>query len=389
MNKLHDTLTNMHEPLTASERDTMKAQLGEYMAHMPIRSGQRASQKQNFFSLHYRVTTVFVALALVLTGGAGLTYASTDALPGDTLYFVKEARESVQAAFIQDDVARAEFAIERAHRRLQEIEQLAARGTLDEKREAVVVARAQTSRERAHDRLVQLQDRHPDETQALSFALEAGFDVRLNALTQPRPETPERINERRARIARTLGAREEHAGIAARARESAPAPMAVTAEMTVSAENDTAALFGTEMAVRTPEPTPLSAADEAHTPVRTAGFTPLVRAIEKQQEQLQKLLVTATEKERKRIEAVLEAAAQFNAQAVHGDAEAARKLLRVLHATRVEIETGTTITPPLPPAPLPTRIETQTQEPTEETIQSASPTRAPQPLRFETETHIR
>ena len=404
MNKLHDTLKNMHEPLTQSERDTMHAHLREYMAHTPIRSAQPTppiSPRTRFFALHYRATAVFVALALVVTSGAGLAYASTDALPGDALYGVKLAREGVQAALIQGDVARAEFAVERAHTRLQEIEQLAARGTLTDEREARTTKRAEESQARAQTQIDALVAQQPAEAAALSFTLTAGVDARLAALTQPRTEAPEAVNAQRARIARALGAVDERAYGAHAARvhtsasapemlatfesASAPALMAVTADVSLDAHDTQRSAMVFETAV-VQEASP-------------GEYASLSRAIAKQYEALEALHETATDEDRLRIEEALTRVVQFNAQAVHGDAKAARELLRFLHTTRVEIETGATIAPPLPFAPtlpMPTDMPVLVPHPLEaleEPEESAPPTRAPQPLpvhlELQTETQAR
>lgn len=62
-----------------------------------------------------------VALVAVLGGG---TLASRDALPGDTLYGVKRAAESISLALTFDEDAKARRHLQLAATRLQEIEQL-------------------------------------------------------------------------------------------------------------------------------------------------------------------------------------------------------------------------------------------------------------------------
>lgn len=61
--------------------------------------------------------------ALVITGGS-VVAASTDSLPGQTLYAVKTAVENVQLAFTPSDVGKAKLLASFADRRVSEIERL-------------------------------------------------------------------------------------------------------------------------------------------------------------------------------------------------------------------------------------------------------------------------
>ncbi len=69
-----------------------------------------------------------VAVLIVLVGGAGGTVAaSSDSLPGDTLYPVKTATERVQGFFMFGDEAKANFYMKIAERRLHEMQVLQSR----------------------------------------------------------------------------------------------------------------------------------------------------------------------------------------------------------------------------------------------------------------------
>ena len=69
--------------------------------------------------------TLIVVLALVLAGGGGIVYASTDSLPGSPLYGVKRATEQVQLFLTPAGTGRAELHLEFAQRRLEEVQALA------------------------------------------------------------------------------------------------------------------------------------------------------------------------------------------------------------------------------------------------------------------------
>jgi len=94
------------------------------------------------FSLRPLVTvaaTLIVVLALVLAGGGGIVYASTDSLPGSPLYGVKRATEQVQLFLAPMGTGRAELHIRFAQRRLEEVQALAeTKGKVDEETLAAI-----------------------------------------------------------------------------------------------------------------------------------------------------------------------------------------------------------------------------------------------------------
>jgi hypothetical protein len=94
------------------------------------------------FSLRPLVTvaaTLIVVLALVLAGGGGIVYASTDSLPGSPLYGVKRATEQVQLFLTPMGMGRAELHIRFAQRRLEEVQALAeTEGKVDEETLAAI-----------------------------------------------------------------------------------------------------------------------------------------------------------------------------------------------------------------------------------------------------------
>jgi hypothetical protein len=94
------------------------------------------------FSLRPLVTvaaTLIVVLALVLAGGGGIVYASTDSLPGSPLYGVKRATEQVQLFLTPMGTGRAELHIRFAQRRLEEVQALAeTKGQVDEETLAAI-----------------------------------------------------------------------------------------------------------------------------------------------------------------------------------------------------------------------------------------------------------
>ena len=81
------------------------------------------------------------ALALVLMLGAGTSYAAQSALPGDALYGVKiNVDEGLEGALATTPAAQASWNTERAARRLQEAETLAAEGKLNSSTESTLTS---------------------------------------------------------------------------------------------------------------------------------------------------------------------------------------------------------------------------------------------------------
>ncbi len=68
---------------------------------------------------------LFLAVGLVLGGGAGLAYAAQGSLPAEPLYAVKLVTEDLQLAFAGDPAAKVDVLTELAGRRVQEMVALA------------------------------------------------------------------------------------------------------------------------------------------------------------------------------------------------------------------------------------------------------------------------
>jgi hypothetical protein len=125
--------------LTAEEKAGVRAYLSALVEAMPVRTVRTGAaprgQRQGIspFSLFTRrFMPVFgLVLAASLAVG-GVSYAAEGSLPGDALYPVKVAvNEEVRAAAAITPKAKAEWEAERAMRRLEEAERLAAKERLD------------------------------------------------------------------------------------------------------------------------------------------------------------------------------------------------------------------------------------------------------------------
>ena len=88
------------------------------------------------------MVSVIVIIALVVTGGAGVSVVADNSLPGDALYAVKiNINEGFRSALAVGAEAEARLAAKLADRRLQEAEQLAVRGRLNAETAMVIKER--------------------------------------------------------------------------------------------------------------------------------------------------------------------------------------------------------------------------------------------------------
>lgn len=120
------------EALSSEEREQIRRELRYFMAEHPVRSPRPAFSLGFFTSYSFRrVASGAVAFSLVLSVGVGTSYAAEGALPGDVLYPVKvTVNETVAGALAISPTAKARWNVERATRRLEEAETLAASGRL-------------------------------------------------------------------------------------------------------------------------------------------------------------------------------------------------------------------------------------------------------------------
>ncbi len=127
-----------------ASRERMRGHLSEYTKLRPIRVREaqqawhhyRFARFATFFSSHIRPMPVIAAVLIVAISG-GTVAASESALPGDILYLVKvHVIEEVQATLAITPKARADWAVARAERRLEEAAALALAGNLNDKTRA-------------------------------------------------------------------------------------------------------------------------------------------------------------------------------------------------------------------------------------------------------------
>lgn len=137
MKNLQDILNRIPlKPLQKEEKNAMRTRLIDFMNVHPSLSTKRPALSSFFFemfSVRLLANALPAALVLALVVGGSISFAAEGALPGDLLYPVKvSVNESVRGAIAISSEAKTEWNSELIERRLQEAEELANEGKLDE-----------------------------------------------------------------------------------------------------------------------------------------------------------------------------------------------------------------------------------------------------------------
>src|SRR3989344_5059718 len=137
MENLFEKISRISKSIRLNEEEKARTRenLIEFMKYHPVRNveNERHIQQRSYiispFYLFMLKPIPIVALAVVLLLG-GISGAAANTLPGDTLYPVKIASESVVTAFAFSPEKKAERNIALAERRLEEGETLTPQGKL-------------------------------------------------------------------------------------------------------------------------------------------------------------------------------------------------------------------------------------------------------------------
>lgn len=155
MNQFQSQLNKAkHSVRFAPERKAaLRHKLAAYMSLRPTNA------RQGVWHLHFnRLTYIPALMILLVVVGAGAAVAAGTSLPGSPLYVVKtHVNEPVRGALISDDYTRAAYEAELAARRVEEANQLATQGKLNEQIEAQLTTSLDNHVRHIGDRVDQLQ----------------------------------------------------------------------------------------------------------------------------------------------------------------------------------------------------------------------------------------
>lgn len=132
MNDIKDIFANLRQDLelTSEERSLMRSEL-ERLTNAP--ATVMVAVPSPFAFLFDPPKAFAFALLVLIIGGGSTSLAATGSLPGDTLYGVKlGVNERLERALAVSSEAKADVEVRHAQERLQEVELLAAKGSVDE-----------------------------------------------------------------------------------------------------------------------------------------------------------------------------------------------------------------------------------------------------------------
>ncbi|MEK7628548.1 MAG: DUF5667 domain-containing protein [Patescibacteria group bacterium] len=176
--------------LHAGERAHMRATLIAHIESAHPANAPVPSPWPYTFFMHgatHRTLAVLLIVGLVFGTGAATTYASQDALPGETLYSLKTVSEELRAVLARTPVAKAIVATERAHRRLAEAAILAGRGTLNDAVDERLTQAFDDQAREAEGHIAEVETTDTQEAESLRFELVAGMEAQEHALVAATP----------------------------------------------------------------------------------------------------------------------------------------------------------------------------------------------------------
>ncbi len=122
-------LKKLLEPLQNIKADSLWIENNKHKlrAYMSIHPKPKKATLTQWVRIHLLRSAVAFAVIVFCIVTTGVSFASQESLPGDTLFPVKRGLESIQSVFIFSTSARADFEVKRASKRLEEIASLSVR----------------------------------------------------------------------------------------------------------------------------------------------------------------------------------------------------------------------------------------------------------------------
>lgn len=129
--------------LSEKEKDTLRYRIEQFISYNPIRSEVHVPKKTFYFSIFtfkaLGKAVSLVLIALIVVGGSGVSYASTDSLPGDKLYNVKiNVNEKIEEKLAFSTEAKVVVQRQQVERRLTEAQKLVEKKDLSPEKKEIV-----------------------------------------------------------------------------------------------------------------------------------------------------------------------------------------------------------------------------------------------------------
>lgn len=294
--------------MDSASREHIRMLLSEYTQMRPFRTQTSASTSRSTFG-SFLATHIhpmpFIAAVLIVVVSGGTVAAAEGTLPGDILYPVKvHFTEETRAVLTTTPKARADWAVARAERRLEEAAMLALEGRLDDAVRAEIDTNLDEHMKSAGESRQQLEDGKSDASE-VERNIGAVRIARANILNR---------EKRTARVATV--ARTERAGDAT----------AMTMQMAAPVETEQQEQVATE------EPETVWRGQRTAAKVRIGAATKFL-------DRSNRIGTTTQEKARQRLQAATEAFSTGDDDAARGNNEEASTSFNSALEVATEIET--------------------------------------------------
>lgn len=129
--------------LSEKEKENLRYRISEFVSFNPIRGKNPTIRKSFYFSVftlrNLSKGLAMVLVAILVVGGTGVSYASTDSLPGDKLYTVKvNVNEKIEEKLAFTTEAKVVVQTQKVERRLTEVQKLAETKRLSPEKKEIV-----------------------------------------------------------------------------------------------------------------------------------------------------------------------------------------------------------------------------------------------------------
>lgn len=115
--------------LSETEKSVLRSKISEFMSFNPIRGEAHIPKERMYISIfevgHFVKATALVLIFAVVIGGSGVSYAASNALPGDALYGIKvNVNEKIEGGLAFSSGTKVAVESKKVERRLEEAQAL-------------------------------------------------------------------------------------------------------------------------------------------------------------------------------------------------------------------------------------------------------------------------
>ena len=171
--------------LTKEEKNAIRRNILLFMRDNPVIKGVDYRQSHKWFDAVFGFNflrfakIISVAVLIILLAGGGASFAAEGSLPGDIFYPVKiGVNEKIRGFMAFSESSKAEFQVELAERRLEEVEKLVNSGRVDSEVSAKAEANFAAHAEKVSKRIENLKNSKSLEAAA---EISSNFESSLNA----------------------------------------------------------------------------------------------------------------------------------------------------------------------------------------------------------------